>query len=131
MVVEFFAGTLPWKGREKDKIGDLKQKYTKASLVQNYPIQMLHLFNYLSSLSYAATPDYDYIFSLFAEMLDDCGVSNDIQYDWDTSIGDIEMYGNEDSSLGVTQQIHSTATAAEPDKLYNFCSPKSDILEPR
>nr|KAJ3421882.1 Tau-tubulin kinase 2 [Polyrhizophydium stewartii] len=71
MVVEFLTGTLPWKGKEKDRIGTLKHAWTNAGLVSGQPVQMLDLYAYITSLSYTTKPDYDYICSLFDDMFRD------------------------------------------------------------
>lgn len=43
MLVEFLVGTLPWKGKEKDKIGGLKKEGTRDSLVEGLPCSMKEL----------------------------------------------------------------------------------------
>ncbi|KAJ3065480.1 Tau-tubulin kinase 2, partial [Podochytrium sp. JEL0797] len=59
LLVEFLTGTLPWKGKEKDKIGDLKIRYTNPSLVEGLPTCMLSFMNVLLATQYDQTPRYD------------------------------------------------------------------------
>ncbi|KAI8621914.1 hypothetical protein BC830DRAFT_46091 [Chytriomyces sp. MP71] len=67
LIVEFLVGTLPWKGKEKDTIGDLKINHTNPSLVAGLPGCMLSFMDVLLQTQYESTPRYDVIDScLFA-----------------------------------------------------------------
>lgn len=130
MTVEFLEGTLPWKGKEKDKIGDYKQKYTKEKLVRNLPVQMTYYLHYLQSLGYESTPDYAYITTLYQEMQASTKRAVDTPYDWDMD-GLADVHGtcddlsisvrpttNPDQSLPMLvdgeEYAIGAATAAEP-----------------
>ncbi|KAI8895508.1 kinase-like domain-containing protein [Globomyces pollinis-pini] len=99
LTVEFLSGSLPWKGREKDKIGEIKKQHTNAKLVKHLPIQMIHYLNYLNSLQYADKPDYEYVESLYEEMFTISGASQDIPYDWDIAESSNELTKVDESSL--------------------------------
>ncbi|KAJ3087700.1 Tau-tubulin kinase 2 [Quaeritorhiza haematococci] len=68
VVVEFLKGSLPWKGKEKEKIGEMKQKLTNRDLIAELPTPIWHFYDYLGRLGYKDKPDYDYISGLFEEM---------------------------------------------------------------
>ncbi|KAI8842693.1 kinase-like domain-containing protein [Chytriomyces cf. hyalinus JEL632] len=61
LLVEFLVGTLPWKGKEKDTIGDLKINHTNPSLVAGLPPCMLSFMDVLLQTQYETTPRYDVI----------------------------------------------------------------------
>ena len=49
MGVEFATGTLPWKSmHEKERIGELKQRYMNDTLVENLP----DVFGFWLNISY-------------------------------------------------------------------------------
>lgn len=67
VVIEFLKGNLPWKGKEKEKIGELKIELTNLRLVDDLPASMADLYTYLSKLAYEDRPDYDFIYNCFAK----------------------------------------------------------------
>jgi hypothetical protein len=96
LLVEFLKGSLPWKGKEKDKIGHLKQTMTNPSLFAGLPSQLFLFYKHLLSLGYSERPDYDYLVSLGRDINEaslagaslsgsgsvKCGVG---MYDWEVS----------------------------------------------
>ncbi|KAJ3321026.1 Tau-tubulin kinase 2 [Boothiomyces sp. JEL0866] len=96
MTVEFLTGNLPWKGRQKEVIGELKQLYTKIELVESISPSLVHYFMYLKQLKFNDTPDYDYIYSLYQELLVQSGVREDAGYDWESSESTVEVSRIED-----------------------------------
>ncbi|KAJ3311700.1 Tau-tubulin kinase 2 [Boothiomyces sp. JEL0838] len=96
MTVEFLTGNLPWKGRQKEVIGELKQLYTKIELVESISPSLVHFFMYLKQLKFNDTPDYDYIHSIYQELLVQSGVREDAGYDWDVSESTVEVSRIED-----------------------------------
>ncbi|ESO06674.1 hypothetical protein HELRODRAFT_63981 [Helobdella robusta] len=82
-------GSLPWQGLKADtlkeryqKIGETKQKTTIEELCKNHPPQMSTYFKYVRSLSFAATPDYSYLYDLMHEILKDKKLDLDWEFDW-------------------------------------------------
>ena len=69
MYIEFLTGTLPWKGKSKDIIGQLKQELTNQSLFSGLPAPLLKIYEHLKSLGYPDKPDYDLIVGAFDEIL--------------------------------------------------------------
>ncbi|KAJ3215581.1 Tau-tubulin kinase 2 [Dinochytrium kinnereticum] len=82
LIVEFLTGQLPWKGKEKDLIGELKQQYTSENLCLGFP-SLICLHHYLESLTYADKPDYVYIETLIHFLLVQSGDPENVPYDWE------------------------------------------------
>ncbi|KAJ3299278.1 Tau-tubulin kinase 2 [Borealophlyctis nickersoniae] len=101
VIVEFLKGSLPWRGREKERIGELKMQYTNPSLVENLPVPIQEMYGYLLTLRYADCPDYDRIDELFNTLFFDTKNPWDVLYDW-------EMLNNDE---GLTAGVSSDAAA--------------------
>jgi len=71
MMVEFATGTLPWRNqRDRDKVGEIKQKYmTDPHLTEGLPPEFEQFMTYLKSLDYFSKPDYSHIYNLFHGLL--------------------------------------------------------------
>ncbi|KAJ3274447.1 Tau-tubulin kinase 2, partial [Blyttiomyces sp. JEL0837] len=93
LIVEFLKGSLPWKGKEKDRIGELKQRYTTRELVEGLPNQMFELFDYLCTLKYWDRPDYDFIWGCMRRLFLGTGKPAGVRYDWIDGGFDPELEG--------------------------------------
>ncbi|KAL6636036.1 kinase-like protein [Neocallimastix californiae] len=82
MLVEFVRGDLPWKVKDKEKVAELKKKYTDASLVANLPKPFLDIMNYLYSLHFEDTPNYNYIDKLLDNLFECTGKPKNVPFDW-------------------------------------------------
>jgi len=71
MMVEFATGTLPWRNlRDRDKVGEVKQKYmTGKKLTDGLPPEFEQFMSYLHTLDYYSKPDYGLIRQLFHGLL--------------------------------------------------------------
>jgi len=71
MMVEFATGTLPWRNqRDRDKVGEIKQKYmTGKKLTDGLPPEFEQFMSYLLTLDYYSKPDYGHIRQLFHGLL--------------------------------------------------------------
>jgi len=71
MMVEFATGTLPWRNqRDRDKVGEIKQKYmTGKKLTEGLPSEFEQFMAYLQTLDYYSKPDYTLIHNLFHGLL--------------------------------------------------------------
>jgi len=86
VLVEFASGSLPWrKIKDKDQIGELKEKYTNLDLVKDLPNGFALFMEHLQSLGYPTSPDYSYLRSLLQGILDAEGVVPETPYDWELS----------------------------------------------
>lgn len=84
VLVEFALGQLPWrKIKDKEHIGDLKEKYTNVDLVKDLPKEFLLFMEHLQKLGYADPPDYDYLRSLMLQLLSREGYSVETPFDWE------------------------------------------------
>jgi len=83
MLVEFVRGDLPWKVKEKEKVAELKKKYTNESLVANLPKPFLDIMNYLFSLHFEDAPNYNYIDKLLDKLFESTGKPPNIPFDWE------------------------------------------------
>jgi tau tubulin kinase len=109
IVVEFLAGTLPWKGKEKDKIGQLKEKYTQYGLMAGLPQQLIIFYNHLIGLKYDEKPNYGLITDCFVEMFEHTGMASDVTYDWDCHEETVSYH--DDSAMIVDDEmVVDTAT---------------------
>ncbi|RWS30985.1 tau-tubulin kinase 2-like protein [Leptotrombidium deliense] len=69
MLVEFVNGSLPWrKIKDKEQVGQIKEKYDHKHLIRNLPQPEFKLFiEHLQQLTYYDKPDYKYLNDLFRE----------------------------------------------------------------
>ncbi|KAJ3351830.1 Tau-tubulin kinase 2 [Entophlyctis luteolus] len=96
LLVEFLVGTLPWKGKEKEVIGDIKVSHTNSNLVLGLPPSMLVFMELLFNTSYEAIPRYD--------VIDDClialGRTVTAEDVWDENGNAIALYDWEFKGFG-------------------------------
>ncbi|KAJ8329485.1 hypothetical protein O5D80_002315 [Batrachochytrium dendrobatidis] len=83
IIVEFLTGALPWKGREKEKIGVMKKELTNPQLVAELPQPVLSIYSYLKTLSYEDVPDYKLMLHFLDELFKSSKMPENVQYDWD------------------------------------------------
>jgi len=84
LIIEFMKGSLPWSNIEnKEDVGRRKIELDTPSLVEGLPAEMGFFMDHLRMLEYRHRPDYDYINSLFNQMMENHGVPDDEAYDWD------------------------------------------------
>ncbi|KAI8813070.1 kinase-like domain-containing protein [Cladochytrium replicatum] len=85
VLIEFLKGQLPWKGKEKEKIGEMKQVMTNPDLIAGLPQPMFTVFEHLSGLGYKDRPDYALLQNCFDDLLACSGQPDDVPYDWELS----------------------------------------------
>eukprot|EP01080_Neovahlkampfia_damariscottae_P003163 gene3163-5479_t len=84
VLVEFSLGSLPWrKIKDKDRIGELKEKYTNKELVKDLPKEFQLFMESIASLGYADEPDYDYLRELLLKVYVRDGYASDLPFDWE------------------------------------------------
>ncbi|KAJ3202366.1 Tau-tubulin kinase 2 [Clydaea vesicula] len=86
IIIEFLEGTLPWKGKEKETIGEMKIKETNENLIKNLPISMLTFYNHLKTLRYQDKPDYDLLYDCITKLNENNNYfvdSSNCYYDWE------------------------------------------------
>eukprot|EP01137_Pigoraptor_chileana_P013458 Opistho-2@66996 len=83
VMVELATGKLPWRRiKEKEKIGEMKERTELGTLTSNLPLQFLAFGDYLSQLSYSDKPNYEIVRSLFKRMLTAAGLTTLSPMDW-------------------------------------------------
>lgn len=83
VLVEFALGSLPWrKIKDKEHIGELKERFTNAELVKDLPPEFLSFMEHLQKLGYADEPDYDYLRSILFQIYSREGYKADASFDW-------------------------------------------------
>ncbi|KAJ3217169.1 Tau-tubulin kinase 2 [Dinochytrium kinnereticum] len=107
LVVEFLNGQLPWKGKEKDRIGELKQKYTAEDLCLGFP-QMLCFHEHLRTLNYLDKPNYDYLETLIHSLFVQSGKPENVPYDWEVQ-SDPDTLGDTTVTDSIDMAVHVAA----------------------
>ncbi|KAI9143022.1 kinase-like domain-containing protein [Paraphysoderma sedebokerense] len=108
LMVEFLSGQLPWrKEKDKDVVGEIKERYTNETLVASLPKPCQEFYKYLLTLNYSDRPNYKYLHSIVDDLFVLSGDPNDVAYDW-------ERLENEDvTESGVSMGLQTSATAAK------------------
>ncbi|KAM9572226.1 casein kinase I-like isoform 10-T12 [Salvelinus alpinus] len=90
MFMYFLRGSLPWQGLKADtlkeryqKIGDTKRNTPIEVLCESFPEEMATYLSYVRRLDFFEKPDYEYLRTLFTELLERKGYTFDYTYDWD------------------------------------------------
>lgn len=85
----FLRGGLPWQGlkaatnkQKYEKIGEKKQSTPIKELCAGFPEEFAEYLTYVRNLAFDATPDYDYLRSLFTKALKNNHETEDGEYDW-------------------------------------------------
>lgn len=85
----FLRGGLPWQGlkaatnkQKYERIGEKKQTTSIKELCEGFPKQFEQYMNYVRTLEFEETPDYDYLRDLMTEALTSIGEHEDGEYDW-------------------------------------------------
>lgn len=90
-LIYMLRGKLPWMGipaptrKEKyAKIGDVKRNTTSAKLCQDLEGSkyLVKILDYVKKIKFEEKPDYEYVISVFKNILDHYGLKNDGMYDW-------------------------------------------------
>ncbi|TPX66583.1 hypothetical protein SpCBS45565_g04336 [Spizellomyces sp. 'palustris'] len=81
LLVEFITGSLPWRGKEKDRIAAIKAAYHEADVgkeghvTHGLPSPMVEMWKYLAGLDYEDPVDYKRIEKMVRDLPGDPGVS--------------------------------------------------------
>eukprot|EP01008_Symbiontida_sp_HLA12_P002600 NODE_53_length_1552_cov_125.289713_g50_i0.p1 GENE.NODE_53_length_1552_cov_125.289713_g50_i0~~NODE_53_length_1552_cov_125.289713_g50_i0.p1 ORF type:complete len:465 (+),score=75.45 NODE_53_length_1552_cov_125.289713_g50_i0:210-1397(+) len=86
VLVEFQIGQLPWRRiKDKDTIGEIKEKHTNADLVKELPDEFRLFMDHLQQLDYATDPDYVLLRGLLNDRFEHAGGTEDTPYDWEVA----------------------------------------------
>ncbi|KAM9989923.1 hypothetical protein ACTFIY_005982 [Dictyostelium cf. discoideum] len=101
VLIEFAEGQLPWrKLKDKDQIGEMKQKYNTPDLVKDLPPQFSQFMKHLKSLNYEDRPNYVFLQTLLNDCYTSLGLSESTPFDWEIQTNS----GASSSSSNTTQQ---------------------------
>jgi len=109
-LIEFLTGTLPWKGKEKTKIGQLKLELTNANLVAHLPSPILDFYYHLVSLDYYSIPNYTLLISLLDRLYEISGAEVGRPFDW--------SYSFETQSKSAESAISQTSKSLKASQKY-------------
>eukprot|EP00656_Telonema_subtile_P051063 TRINITY_DN6782_c0_g1_i1.p1 TRINITY_DN6782_c0_g1~~TRINITY_DN6782_c0_g1_i1.p1 ORF type:complete len:517 (-),score=113.22 TRINITY_DN6782_c0_g1_i1:54-1604(-) len=113
LIIEFMKGSLPWSSIEnKEDVGRRKIELDTPSLVDGLPAEMALFMDHLRMLEYRHRPDYDYINSLFNQMLENAGIPDDEPYDWDKSSN---QQHNGSVANDINSAMHDVGRSGAPD----------------
>lgn len=89
MFMYFLRGSLPWQGLKAEtlkeryqKIGDTKRDTSIEVLCQGHPTEFSTYLRYVRNLDFSEEPDYDYLQSLFINLMLRNGWRNSEDFDW-------------------------------------------------
>ncbi|EPY53529.1 CK1/CK1/CK1-G protein kinase Cki1 [Schizosaccharomyces cryophilus OY26] len=85
----FLRGSLPWQGlkaatnkQKYERIGERKQNTPLRELCAGFPEEFYQYMHYVRNLPFEATPDYEFLQSLFQKVLLKMGTNDDGGFDW-------------------------------------------------
>ncbi|XP_014003768.1 casein kinase I isoform X1 [Salmo salar] len=116
MFMYFLRGSLPWQGLKADtlkeryqKIGDTKRNTPIEVLCESFPEEMATYLRYVRRLDFFEKPDYEYLRTLFTELLERKGYTFDYTYDWDgrpipTPVGSVNV---DSGASAITRESHA------------------------
>ena len=89
MLIYLYAGELPWSHKKfmsiteaLDKICELRSKINLEMLCKNAPQGIYEYMKYVNKLNFEKKPDYEYLKSLFENMLNQMNEKNDGKFSW-------------------------------------------------
>lgn len=85
VLIYLLCGSLPWQGLNfkcNDLICKSKQMISISELCNRLLVEPQTFLNYSCSLSFNDKPNYEYLCSLFNDMLSQAGVEGDFIFDW-------------------------------------------------
>jgi len=89
VLLYFLRGSLPWQGLKAgtkklkyEKIRDKKMTTPVNVLCKNFPIEFTKYMNYVRSLGFTDTPDYNFLREMFRDLFNRENYTNDYIFDW-------------------------------------------------
>lgn len=118
ILVYLCKGGLPWqnlpaKNKEEkyEKILDIKKKTSVEELCKNLPTKFIDYFNYVKSLPFKSTPDYENLKDLFISMMKENEIKINYKFDWSKKTNKAEssseLYSKFDIDLNESDNDHT------------------------
>ena len=109
-LIYFLKGKLPWQGLKVKRIEDQFEKIAEKKigtsfeeLTQNLPDEFLQYFKYCDKLEFEDEPDYEYLISLFKNVLDKFFVGEKLyEYDWNKNL---KNYLNSKNNSSISRSL--------------------------
>jgi hypothetical protein len=92
ILIYFLCGSLPWQSlqfQHHDLVAENKQWISTHNLCHELPLELHTLLEYSWPLAFGNKPDYNYLCSLFKNLLLQEGFENDIVFVWNDSDGGV------------------------------------------
>ena len=122
VLIHLYIGNLPWiniKNKngydEVLQVSEIRKKLTLETLCKGMPSEMYEYMKYVQNLNFEQNPDYNYLRSLFLNILQKIGEKNDFIFSWvDKSLTIQKINGK---SKGKTlKKIYEKIFANRPSK---------------
>ena len=140
-LIYFLKGRLPWQGlkvkRIEDQFKKISEKKIQTSfeeLTENLPNEYLQYFKYCDKLDFEDEPDYEYLISLFQNVLELYFKGENLcEYDWNKNCkyfmnSKVNSSISKDFSLIVNNNNVSQNISAFDDKLNNIITGDSNKI---
>ena len=119
MLLYFFnGGKLPWQGvscKQKAekyvKIYTMKKNLNLDEFCKNMPREIIYFMNYARGLEFEQKPDYNYLRSLFENVLKENRTTNDLHFSW---IQDLSILKNCENSVNKISLMNMGKRKASP-----------------
>ena len=119
MLLYFFnGGKLPWQGvscKQKAekyvKIYTMKKNLNLDEFCKNMPREIIYFMNYTRGLEFEQKPDYNYLRSLFENVLKENRTTNDLHFSW---IQDLSILKNCENSVSKISLMNMGKRKASP-----------------
>ena len=89
VLIYFLRGNLPWQGiaaatkKEKyERIAQGKMETSAEDLCAGFPNEFAMILNYAKALGFEDRPDYEYLKTIFRDLMDRERIENDSVFDW-------------------------------------------------
>ncbi|KAJ1553290.1 Tau-tubulin kinase 2 [Nowakowskiella sp. JEL0078] len=113
VLIEFLIGQLPWKGREKEKIGEMKQTMTNTKLIAGLPEPVFQLYYHINSLTYGDRPNYNFMRQCLSKLFFCSGEPKNVPYDWEVR----SIIKSARSTSQILQKYDNIIIKEKPDEL--------------
>lgn len=80
---ELKNGHLPWEGKKRDEMMQLKLQFSSLSYINTLPSELQEIYQYISSLNFEEEPNYDWIVDSILKTMNRKKISTTDPFDWE------------------------------------------------
>ena len=102
------GGKLPWQGvsckakaEKYVKIYHMKKNLNFSVFCKNMPSEIIYFIKYCRELEFEQKPDYEYLRSLFENILKERGITNDLHFSWIKDLSILKDIKNINSKMAI------------------------------